>query len=425
MGPICRFPSVVWDIAMSTISDHRRRESPPPPVALAAEGPGGSCRDSSPLVLIRGLRKQYWNHSAFLRISRYRLQSIARSIMVDRGLTYCLRSLISGNDPSVSVEVWGRPGKAHYRNLQRCGLVWLCPVCAAVISERRRSELARGFASWAIRGGGMAHLILTVPHHQGQGLSGLVQGFSVARRILLNGKRWKRLCARIGLVGSIRGLEVTYGENGWHVHSHEGLFLPGAFYRSGRDDPYSDALDDHLDSLKLAELEGEILGQWQSACLSARMDRPGVHGVRLQDGRTAAGYLSKWGLESEITKGHSKKARGGNMGPWDMLRAVGEGRDECRGLFREFGLAFRGRKQLEWSRGMRAVLGLDIEETDGGISREIDQDELFYASLTRREWFYIYSTENRGELLEVAARSGREGVLRFVEELVGRRAAGG
>ncbi|MCW8513924.1 hypothetical protein, partial [Streptococcus macedonicus] len=38
--------------------------------------------------------------------------------------------------------------KAHWSNVQRCGSVWTCPVCAKQITEKRREELKNGIETW-------------------------------------------------------------------------------------------------------------------------------------------------------------------------------------------------------------------------------------------------------------------------------------
>ena len=48
--------------------------------------------------------------------------------------------------------------------------------------------------------------------------------------------------------------------------------------------------------------------QWQNCCKKAGLPIPSIeHGVDLQDGTFALDYVSKWGLEDEMTKGHTKK----------------------------------------------------------------------------------------------------------------------
>jgi hypothetical protein len=46
---------------------------------------------------------------------------------------------------SVGVQVLHSPlhRVAHYKSLIVCGSVWMCPLCTAKISERRREELER------------------------------------------------------------------------------------------------------------------------------------------------------------------------------------------------------------------------------------------------------------------------------------------
>src|ERR1039457_5279378 len=94
------------------------------------------------------------------RLSRYQLQSISKSIIPEHRIFHCLRSRQPGRD----VEVWKSKEKpeAHYRGLQVCGSVWVCPVCAAKISEPRRMDLQAAIASWTAKGGEVRHVVLTV-----------------------------------------------------------------------------------------------------------------------------------------------------------------------------------------------------------------------------------------------------------------------
>ena len=107
------------------------------------------------------------------------------------------------------VEVWKSREKVHYKNLQTCGSVSICPVCAAKISERRRVELVQGIETWRKADGAVLMVTLTVPHYQHQPLKEVLEGFGKARRLMRHRKPWKRL-ARFALTGTVRALEVTY-----------------------------------------------------------------------------------------------------------------------------------------------------------------------------------------------------------------------
>lgn len=44
------------------------------------------------------------------------------------------------------------------------------------------------------------------------------------------------------------------------------------------------------------------------------------HGLDLRDGKYASQYVSKWGLEHELTKGHIKKGKENSLTPFDLLQ---------------------------------------------------------------------------------------------------------
>lgn len=317
----------------------------------------------------------------------------------------CMRRPI----PKESVKVWKekeRPA-AHYSGLQVCGSVWVCPICAAKVTERRRVELRAAVETWKAQGGRVALLTTTVPHYSHQRLPVVLKGFEKARVLLRNRPSWKTWAASAGLRGSIRCLEVTHGANGWHVHAHELLFLDGP------------------QGYTLKALEGLVQGLWRSACVTAGLGETNGHGARLEDGAKAARYVGKWGLEEEMTKGHVKHGRAGNLTPWDLLREVAEnGEDDPAELFREYAKGFKGRRQLTWSRGLRDLLGLDVESTDEELAQKIEEGSVLLGSLTSEEWAAVLYSEKRGELLEVAVTEGWAGVLLFVSKLK-RRLRGG
>ena len=60
---------------------------------------------------------------------------------------------------------------------------------------------------------------------------------------------------------------------------------------------------------------------WLDGCRKSGLADPSeAHGVRIDDGSHAANYVSKWGLDSELTKGHLKKGR--SSVNWDLLRFI-------------------------------------------------------------------------------------------------------
>jgi hypothetical protein len=334
--------------------------------------------------------------SVLHRLERWRLQAVARELLPEDRVSTCLRRLAPRSD---AVHIWLAHDKAHYSGLMVCGCLWHCPVCASKISERRGLELRQAMMQWS---GEVLFLTLTVPHYFHQSLSEVLQKFTQSRHFLRDRKPWKRLARDFGLDGSIRDLEVTHGVNGWHVHSHELLFV-----RPGR-------------SKSLSFWEFEILRNWRLACCDAGLGAPNRHGVRLGNGAQADRYASKWGLEQEMTKSHIKRGREGGDTPWDLLRRCASGDDSARSLFQDYARCFSGRHQLEWSKGLRDRLSMGREDTDLELASKVEEEALLLGSLSKQEWKFVVAAEKRGELLEVAATAGWSGVLSFIGSLCGR-----
>jgi hypothetical protein len=336
---------------------------------------------------------------AIKRLEKYRLQSVARSILSNERVASCLRFVIPHAN---HVKIWKAHERAHYSGLVVCGSVWNCPVCASKISERRRVELMQGMNTWKGRGS-VLMLVLTIPHYQHQPLHEVLDKFTKARQRFRERKAWWKdgISQDLHLRGSVRALEVTHGQNGWHVHSHE-LLLCECDFSGG-----------------YGMFEARIYDVWKSVCLSVGLGAPDrLHGVKVHDGSKAASYASKWGLEDEMTKAHLKAGRDGNLSPWDMLRGIDEGVKEYKALFREYARGFKGKRQLVWSDGLRDVLGLGREKSDAEIAKEIDQDAVLLGMLTRADWTAVRRADRRGELLEIASSQGWDGVVKFIQCLV-------
>lgn len=358
---------------------------------LAFQSEGGQPRSGGSLGTTYEISAPPPVESHLRRLEKFRLQSISRRFSPGERVKICLRKIRPQHQ---TVEIYQGKERAFYGGLVTCGSIWICPVCAAKISEKRREELCQGVESWKARGGLVLLVTYTVPHRDYQSLSQVLEGFIKARKFMFHRKPWKGLKKRIGLSGSVRALEVTYGENGWHVHVHELLFLMP-------EKPMS-----------CLQLQGEILGMWQSACQSAGLGIPNLHGVQVDDGAKAARYASKWGMEEELTKSHVKKGRGENLTPWDFLR---RGEEE---LFQEYGKAFKGKRQLVWSKGLRDLLGLGEMKTDEDLAGEVEEESFLLGSLDPYQWDLIQKAELRGELLRVAEVSGWGGVLNFIRNLL-------
>jgi hypothetical protein len=283
----------------------------------------------------------------------------------------------------------------------------MCPVCQAKISEKRRIELCGGVSTWKERGGAVVLLTLTVQHHKRDTYEKTLNGLSGAYGKMLNRKTGKKALEIMGVSGRIRALESTYGENGWHPHYHVLLFLKRP-----------------LSSEMLSHFEIVISDLWRSACLSSGLNLTNKHGCTLKDGTYAAQYVSKWGIESEITKGHIKKSKE-NYGPNDLLRfhlgtytgsAAPLQPGQAKALFKEYAFTMKGKRQLVWSDGLRDLLGLRQEKTDQELVDEIEAQEILFVKIPNIMWKAILRADRRAEVLE-SCRGGLDNFFSYCKTI--------
>lgn len=317
------------------------------------------------------------------RLARYVLQSRSAELLPMERVKNCLRFRIS-RDKSVSVKYNNIRKRAHYHNVQRCGSVWNCPVCSSKITEVRKSEVAMAVDKHLSTGGDYYMLTLTVPHYVGDNLTVLLDGLEKASKYFLNGTRQsKKVWADIGKIGHIKALEVTYGVNGWHPHYHFLIFTKT--------------------SVKNLDLTS-IIEAWQNACRLAKLPIPSFkHGLDWRKGNYAE-YVSKWGIESEITKGHIKRGRKDSLTAWDLLKisAFGtsdEEREKMGKLFQQFALSFKKRKQLVWSRGLKDLYGVS-KKSDEMIVEETEKQSVDVMDLSDLIWSLLLRYEKRSDFLQ-------------------------
>lgn len=348
------------------------------------------------------------------RIERFVLQSIVRKLLPKSRTNNCLRVRQKGQQIQVLKSV--EHGTASYGGLQTCGSVWQCPVCAAKIAERRRVEVLSAMTAHKSQGGKVNMLTLTCPHQRTDNLSELLPKQAKALNSFWADRQVKAVLLEMGNTGHIKATEATHGRlsafnNGWHPHYHVIMF-----------DGSKGCLST-FDTVQMTDWQVRLYLRWANACKLAGLGEPSyAHGLKLDDGSKAAKYISKWGLEDEITKGHMKKAISGET-PFDLLRALQVNQEDrqAAALFIEFATVFKGKRQLRWSKGLKARFAVE-EKTDDQLSDEKDDFAMVLGQLTIEQWRDVLAVEGRGPLLSAAARGGWSSVAAYLLEIQGKGA---
>ena len=343
-------------------------------------------------------------------VQRYALQSAARELLPREGVAKCMRVAIPNEKGERSVSVLYSPSveAAHFGGLVICKSVWVCPICAAKISERRRVELTEGLKNWSSGEGPAGRRVLlvtfTLSHTRRDDLSVVFDALKRARAKLVSGRGSVELRERFGLVGSIRALELTYGSNGWHPHLHVLMFF-------GRE-------------LPILPFEAYLKGRWQECVAGAGGFANWDNGcdVRFSDEEIST-YVTKFGKEPkwtpahEVTKAVVKLARAGGSTPMQLLSDFLSGDERAGRLWLQYAVNFKGQRQLVWSKGLRELLGLEAEKTDEEIAVEEEEDALLLASLSVGAWRVILANDARAEVLQIASAGDVDRLDTFLMEL--------
>lgn len=335
------------------------------------------------------------------RKDRFRWQRHAAGLLGGKArVGLCRWSLVS-RAAGVDVVTTTYPGAnavyAHFQGLQTCGSVWDCPCCAARISETRRAELNQ-LLIWARSQKHTVQMVtLTARHGRHDDLADLLDRMKRAKQKWAQHRAYKRL--KVLIVGSVTATEVTGGGvHGWHPHFHV-LFVT------------SGPVDLH-----------ELRDAWLASLRGVGLDGTGA-GWRVQDATEAGRYVGKWGAAEEVALGAKKKARGG-MSPTQLLAASSDQNDKRAGaLWREYSAAFRGRRQLVWSRGLKAMAGVgEVSDADAATDeQQDDQQEEGRVNVTADEWSPKHggargAQHRRARVLDAAETEGEAGVRRVVSE---------
>lgn len=343
------------------------------------------------------------------RAMRWVLQDKAKSLLPRERVAQCMRRVRDGHSGVDGIYV-PVTESAHYGGLTTCGSVWHCPICAAKVTERRRVELAALIGKARAEGLRVVMCTYTFSHHRGDVLRVMLGKLSGAYRRYKSGRRSVEMRARFGIVGTVRALEVTHSEeNGWHPHIHELVLMPA--------------------TIDVQDFAVAARSAWEDAA-GAKGLNMNEHGFQMDDcDARVAEYIAKYGREpqwdesAELTKWHMKKGRepqratNEHLTPFGLLHYAHTGDVRAGALFTEYARAFKGKRQLVFSAGLREIFEMRVEQSDEEIAAEQEQEGIVMVHLTRDEWSIVVGNGCRAELLAEIRTGDPRRVFAFLADL--------
>lgn len=325
------------------------------------------------------------------RSVRFRHQRHAAGLLGGKArVGLCRWSVVSkaaGVDMVASSYADNRGDRVHFEGLQTCGSVWACPCCGARISETRRDEMNELLAWARAQGYQVMMLTLTARHGRDDDLAELLDRMKDAKRRWAQHRSYRQIKGQ--MVGTVTATEVTGGgAHGWHPHFHMIAILNG---------------DVDLTPLRDA---------WLASLRGAGLDGAGA-AFQAQGADAAGNYIAKWGAAEELTLSQRKKGRGRTgRTPAQLLAASCDEADRQAGhLWAEYATVFHGRRQLVWSRGLKALAGVgEVDDQEAAQDQQQDgQIETARANIPHRVWrddVAARRADRRAELLDRAEEVG-------------------
>lgn len=353
-------------------------------------------------------------------VLRFVLQAAARELLPYSRVQWCLRRFLPGRQ---SVDIVHAPERqsAYYYGLIRCSSVWECPVCAAKITEQRRIELVELLADQKLTiplipenkllmvpRFHLAMLTFTLAHHKGENAVSVINRLQESHRKFTAGRWYQGFKKTYFVSGSLRALEITHGESGWHPHFHVLLFL-----------------ESQPTDQTTVELEHAARLHWQHVVSANGGEADYTSGCQLDVGHYEL-YATKlagdkelrgWTLEAEVTKQPTKHGKNGNRTMTDLLIAYVGGDIESGRLWSEAVGALKGRQHLTPSNGLWKMLGREMKSERDAAEEQTTEADTVLASLTWSQWNIVLRHDKRGEVLAIAADGDANKLWQFLESI--------
>lgn len=363
-------------------------------------------QDDRPLGNIAIVSSAYRNSAKQkTRIGRYKLLAEAQRILTENNVCnprngnphrtrFChARRTYLAENITLKLNRDDLNSEASIGNVQTCGSVWSCAICAARIAVEK-GKLVQKALVYAEENNLIPIMVtLTASHAIHTKLVDFKGKFKRAWNMLSSHRQWRKFKKKYGLRHWIANREITYGEHGWHYHMHLLLFLDAVTLK------YAD---------EEIEIEETLTKLWLD-CL-AQHGLSGLEEYALKVSaheNVGAEYLTKIGLTEDAKTGDlqyemtasAEKKSGKTI--WDILRHARYGDELSERLYIEFVGAMFGDSFLSFSKGFLPLL----EEIQLPAQEEKAHSKKEWAEIAPYWWQVVVRNRSYARLLECAART--------------------
>ncbi len=390
-----------------------------PPAASSEEGPpAGAAAGGDPralLVTMADKSSTTATNRHERRVGTDRAQALIRETCGDlpeaKRISKCGRVPTGRFRPRVKRTENG----AFMSGLQTCGSVWGCLRCSYKVGRKRTTDINHCVASHINAGGGVLHVVVTMPHRPDEALDELWSILSDCWQHVTSGGGWKKLKERHDVLGYVRATEVTHSwGSGWHPHCHVLLFVGAPMSPIENEDAYC-ALRRAIRQ-RWTKRMGEKHGRTMSTEFGIRVDP-----VKADEADGSGQYLTKVGYE--LAMADSKIGRSeGQRHPFAIAHDAASYGDKADAmLLREWVVGSKRKKSVHWSGDqVKAYVADDIDKTDTELAQEEQVGDESLLVVERDLWQRLISRTDgaRSDFLQLFEDGGDTfDALYFLAEL--------
>lgn len=302
---------------------------------------------------------------------KYDLLSTAQDILDYDNHRICMCCQSPVPDEVITINRSPEGDSAGWAGLMKCGNVWGCPVCGPKISAERGEELRKLVAAAKSNGWHVSMMTNTLSHHKRESLVDVHTRFNKAWRQFTSGRWRANFYSEWGIVGTVKAIEVTYGANGWHVHSHTLLI---AEYEPIPHAMQEDALERWIHCVDRQGGHASTEHGLKVSSHSGEIDQYIAKYGKMPSDETL-NNVDEWDESREVAGAVVKQGSGKGLTPWQLLESANMGDASKARLWREFIRHMTGKHQLVWSNGLKGLLeDIADQREDSEIAEQVPSE---------------------------------------------------
>lgn len=290
--------------------------------------------------------------------------------------------------------------KGHEHHNHKSCKSWACPVCAPIRAYERANDIEKVITAANSLDMKQFFITFTVPHKSSHSSNYVISHLYKCYNKLMQQRSIRALKDQYNFVGQIKCLDYTLTDNGLHAHIH------AIWIFDTPEDPI------HL----IPAIGGEVLKRWSALVYKETHRRINQHHgfnieyMELGDPQDPnAAHIAKYAAKSiSIYCSDGDKDKGSST-PFDLLNSSSTEEDHARYL--DFYKGQKGRRHIMFSRGLRARLNVDTEDTEDKNSSSAVVAHIEY------EHAYFLSNANNRISFERRAASSVSSALDWLDRM--------